>query len=235
MADIAGPGGGPSGHHGLGVTAPGGPRQRQVVTMASYELQDGRSLPAPQPRVVESLWEYARQVLMHWPWLVAGLVSLTLGVYSLVLSHILATRAWMWFAIGFGAWSVAQFLAFHEVRRERNDVLTGPTSDKVSIYAVAASRGDVPPPIIAPVDYQVHALRQATSFLRAEGHTEIDLPTLDSVLKRLERDGVQLPYEPLGASDCQAGLQRLVETRELIDVPEYHGFSYRLPPSILSG
>jgi hypothetical protein len=167
--------------------------------------------------------------------LVVAAVAVGLGLYSVAVGHILATRAWMWFALGFGAGSVAQFLAFHTIRDERNTVLTVPSGDKVSVYAVAASRGSVPPPIVAPLEYQLHALRQALAFLRARDRTEVDIRTLDSVLKRVERDGVELPYEPLAADDCEDGLRRLVETGELIDQPEYRGYSYRLSPLAPAG
>ena len=196
---------------------------------------DGRRGPRRPDRVGESLWEYARQVAVHWPWLLGGLVAVFLGVNSVVVGHILGLRTWMWFVVGFAGWSVAQFLAFHEIRHQRNDILTHPSSDRVSMYAVAASLGSVPAPIVAPVDYQLHALRQAVAFLRTDGRTEIDVRAIDSVLKRLERDGVQLAYEPLDARDCQEGLQRLVETGELVDMPGRGGFAYRLSPMAQSG
>jgi hypothetical protein len=148
---------------------------------------------------------------------------------------VLGLRTWIWIAIGFVLWSVAQFLAFHAVRAQRNDVLRVPASDRVSMYAVAASRGAVPPPVVAPLDYQLHALRQALAFLQAQHRREVDVATLDSVLQRLERDGVELVYEPLSAADCEEGLRRLVATGELIDQPELRGYSYRLPPYAQAG
>jgi hypothetical protein len=200
------------------------------VSVEGRKVDEGRRV-----RVPDSLSEYAREVLVHWPWLLVGCLALTLGLYSVVVSHVLAVRTWIWFSAGFLACSVAQFLAFHQLRRERNDMLTAPATERVSLYAVAASRGVAPPPIVAPRDYQLHALRQVLRFLRSEGFTELDTSTLDSLLKRLERDGVQLTYEPLGAYDCQAGLAHLVETGELIDRPEHHGFSYRLSLSAAPG
>lgn len=193
-------------------------------------VDDGRRVPVP-----DSLSEYAREVFAHWPWLLGGWLALTLGVYSVVVSHVFAVRTWIWFSVAFLAWSVAQFLSFHQLRRERNDMLTATAAERVSLYAVAASRGVAPRPILAPRDYQLHALRQVLGFLRSEGFTEVDTSTLDSVLKRRERDGVQLTYEPLGAYDCQDGLAHLVETGELIDRPEDRGFSYRLAPSAALG
>lgn len=205
-------------------------RKGSVLSVGPVGSDEVRGGPRQPDRVGESLWEYARQVAMRWPWLLAGWVAVLLGVYGVVHGRLLGVPTWMWFVVGFAAWSVAQFLAFHEIRHQRNEVLTVPTSDKVSMYAVAASLGSVPAPIVAPVDYQVHALRQAVAFLRAQGRTEIDVRVLDSVLKRLERDGVQLTYEPLDARDCQDGLDRLVETGDLIDMPGLGGFSFRLSP-----
>jgi hypothetical protein len=169
-------------------------------------------------------------VLSHWPWLFAGLIAAVLGLYSIAVSHVLAVRAWIWFGTAFGTGSVAQFLAFHAVRKERNSILALPIDDRVSVFAVAASRGDVPPPVLAPVEYQLRALRQVLAFLRTVDDRQIDMRSLDSALKRLERDGVQLPFEPLGAHDCQEGLRCLVAIGELIEVPERGGFAYRFPP-----
>ncbi len=196
--------------------------------------EDLRSTPV-RARVADSLWEYAGQVSSQWPWLVLGGAAIAIGLYRVAISPIIGLRTWIWFTVGFALWSVAQFFAFHAVRAQRNDVLRGPTTDKVSMYAVAASRGTVPPPVVAPLDYQLHALRQAVAFLQAQQRREVDVATLDSVLQRLERDGVELLYEPLSAADCEEGLRRLVATGELIDQPELHGFSYRLPPYAQAG
>jgi hypothetical protein len=178
--------------------------------------------------VGDSLGEYARRVIGHWWWLVLGLLATCLGVYSVMVAHVLAVRSWVWFAIALGTFSVAQFLAFHEVRKERNEVLTAPAQDKVSVYAVAASRGAVPPPILAPLDYQLHALREALAFFRAEGYQEINATMLDSALKRVERDGIKLAYEPVNLYDCDQAVQRLTETGELVAVPARHGWSLQL-------
>jgi hypothetical protein len=186
-------------------------------------------------RFADSLWEYAGQVAAQWPWLLVGGVAIAIGLYRVAFSPIIGLKTWVWFAAGFALWSVAQFLAFHAVRSQRNDVLRADATDRVSMYAVAASRGAVPPPVVAPVDYQVHALRQALAFLQSQQRPEVDVRTLDSILQRLERDGVQLIYEPLSAADCEEGLARLVATGELIDQPELHGYSYRLPPLAQAG
>jgi hypothetical protein len=179
-------------------------------------------------RVGDSLWEYSRHVLGRWWWLVLGVVAAGLGLYTVFVSHILGVRSWLWFVLALVAFSVAQFFAFHDVRKERNAVLTAPVNTRVSVYAVAASRGGVPPPVVAPVEYQLHALRQVLAFLRTEGHQAVDVDLIDSVLKRLERDGVKLSYEPLITYDCEDGLRQLVATGELIPVPQRPGFSYRL-------
>lgn len=185
-------------------------------------------------RVGDSLWEYSRHVLSRWWWLVLGVVATGLGLYTVFVSHVLGVRSWLWFLLALAAFSVAQFFAFHDVRKERNDVLTAPVSTKVSVYAVAASRGSVPPPVVAPVEYQLHALRQVLAFLRTEGHQTVDVDLIDSVLKRLERDGVKLSYEPLVTYDCEDALHRLVATGELIPVPQRSGFSYRLAANVPS-
>ena len=179
--------------------------------------------------------EYAREVLVHWPWLLVGWVALTLGLYSAVVSHVLAVPTWIWFSATFIAWSVAQFLSFREVQRNRDGVLMATPAERVSLYAVAVSRGVAPPPIVAPREYQLHALRQVLGFLRTQGFTEIDTVALDSLLKRLERDGVQLVYEPLGVDDCEGSLAHLIETGELVDRPEHDGFSYQLSPPSAAG
>ena len=54
------------------------------------------------------------------------------------------------------------------------------------------------------------------------------MPEIDSVLKRLERDGVTLPYEPLSAYHCAEGIEHLIDTGELVSVPERRGYSYLL-------
>jgi hypothetical protein len=190
----------------------------------------GRNVPVP-----ESLSEYAREVFAHWELLLTGALALVLGLYTVVAAHVLGVRAWAWFAVAFLAWSAAQFLSFHHLRQERDDMLAATATERVSLYAVAASRGVAPRPVVAPRAYQLHALRQVLEFLRGEGFTEVDTSTLDSLLKRLERDGVQLTYEPLGAYDCQDGLTYLVETGELGDDPEDRGFSYRLSPAAATG
>jgi hypothetical protein len=191
-----------------------------------------RAGPAEGPglEVGESVSEYARRVLSHWPWLLVTAVALTLGAYSAAVSHVLAARTWMWFVVGFGAASVAQFLCFREVRRERNDALSVAPPDRVSLYAVAASLGRVPPPVAPPLDYQLHALRQALAFLDGEGYRDVDVRTLDAVLKRTARSGVQLLYEPISVDDCDDGLQHLVRSGELASAPEDAGYRYHLPP-----
>ena len=120
-------------------------------------------------RVGDSLWEYSRHVLSRWWWLVLGVVATGLGLYTVFVSRILGVRSWLWFVLALVAFSVAQFFAFHDVREERNDMLTAPADTKVSVYAVAASRGSVPPPVVAPVEYQLHALRQVLAFCVPKG------------------------------------------------------------------
>jgi hypothetical protein len=208
------------------------PRRARAVTV-SQPADPGRDDEDPG-WVGDSLWEYSRHVLSRWWWLVLGVVAAGLGLYTVFGSHILGVRSWLWFLLALVAFSVAQFFAFHDVRKERNDVLTAPVNAKVSVYAVAASRGSVPPPVVAPVEYQLHALRQVLAFLRAEGHQAVDVDLIDSVLKRLERDGVKLSYEPLVTYDCEDGLRQLVATGELIPVPQRPGFSYRLAAAVSS-
>jgi hypothetical protein len=209
------------------LTSYGSPRRAAGPVTGQPVPEPGRGGEDPG-RVGDSLWEYSRHVLSRWWWLVLGVVAAGLGLYTVFVAHVVGVRSWVWFVLALVAFSIAQFLAFHDVRRERNDVLAAPVDTKVSVYAVAASRGSVPPPVIAPVEYQLHALRQVLAFLRTEGHDAVDVALIDSVLKRLERDGVKLSYEPLVTYECEDGLRQLVATGELIPVPQRPGFSYRL-------
>jgi hypothetical protein len=105
--------------------------------LGTAEETRGDSQPS---HVGDSLWEYANRVIGHWWWLVLGLVATCLGLYCVIFAHVLGLRSWVWFAIALATFSVAQFLAFHEVRKERNEVLTAPAQDKVSIYAARPER-----------------------------------------------------------------------------------------------
>jgi hypothetical protein len=223
----------PTRSHGQGPSI--GARRARAVNVEHHKLSEHSPARAEPGPVSESLLEYARLVLSHWPWLLAGLIGAVLGLYSITVSHVLAIRSWIWFGTAFGAVSVAQFLAFHAVRKQRNSVLTLPLGDRVSVFAVAASRGEVPPPVVAPLEYQLRALRQALAFFRSIGEAQIDVQSLDSALKRVERDGVLLAFEPLGVHDCHDGLRHLVAIGELIEVPERRGFAYRFPPHVLRG
>jgi hypothetical protein len=218
-----------------GQEQPTGCSRASAMSVERHELSEHSPARVEPGPISESLWEYARLVLSHWPWLLAGLIGTALGLYSIAVSHVLAIRSWIWFGTAFGAVSVAQFLAFHAVRKQRNSVLTLPLDDRVSVFAVAASRGEVPPPVVAPLEYQVRALRQVVTFLRTINDTQIDVPSLDSGLKRVERDGVLLPFEPFGVHDCHDGLRHLVAIGELIEVPERGGFAYRFPPHVPQG
>lgn len=170
--------------------------------------------------------EYLHHVGRHRWWLMLGVAAGAFGLCSVAVSHVFAMRSWMWFALALAGFSVVQYFAYFDVRKERNTFFGAPSSEKVSVFAVAAARGDVPAPLAAPVDYQVRALRQVLVFFDAEGQSEVDVPEIDSVLKRLERDGVTLPYEPLSVYHCTDGIEHLLETGELVSVPERHGYSY---------
>jgi hypothetical protein len=183
----------------------------------------------------DSLSEYLHHGIRHGWWLTFGVGAGGLGLCSVAGAHVLAMRSWMWFAIALAAFSVVQYYAFRDIRRERDAVFGASSSERVSVFAIAAARGDVPAPLAAPVAYQLRALRQVLSFFDAEHHHEVDAPEIDSVLKRLERDGVILPYEPLSIYDCKEGIEHLLETGELVSVPARRGFSYVLsaqPPPV---
>jgi hypothetical protein len=186
------------------------------------EEAGGSSVPS---RVGDSLWEYGRHAVGHWWWLVLGFLATCLGLYSVTFGRVIGVRSWVWFATALGTFSVAQFLAFHEVHKERNEILTAPALRRVSVYAVAASRGAVPPPVLPPLEYQLDALRQTLAFFRSEGYQRIDAGMLDSALKRVERDGIKLAYEPVNIYDCDEALQRLTETGELVAFAAKNGWA----------
>ncbi len=80
-------------------------------------------------------------------------------------------------------------------------------------------RAEVPPPggavpHRAPVEYQVNALRQIIAKI-SETMTEFDFTSLDAMLKNHPRTGTDPVYEPLHAINCQEGLARLTELREI--------------------
>jgi hypothetical protein len=77
---------------------------------------------------------------------------------------------------------------------------------------------------MAPVDYQVKALRQVIAKL-SETLGEFGYSSLDAVLQNLQRTGTDPVYEPLHAITCQEGLAKLVELGEIEGSP----WSWRIP------
>ena len=85
----------------------------------------------------------------------------------------------------------------------------------------AESRTHPPPgggvPLVAPVDYQVAALRQVIARI-SETTTGFSRSTVDGVLQNLPRSHTDPIYEPLMAGTCQQGLAWLAEHGELVDL-----------------
>lgn len=82
---------------------------------------------------------------------------------------------------------------------------------------------EVPPPgggipHVAPVDYQVSALRQVIAKL-GETVSEFGYSSLKAVLQNHQRTGTDPVYEPLHPITCQEGLARLVELGEIEGSP----------------
>jgi hypothetical protein len=83
-------------------------------------------------------------------------------------------------------------------------------------------------PLLAPVEYQVTALRQVIARV-TETRDEIDLGTIAEVLKNLPRTGTDTIYEPLGWGGCGPGLAHLVELGELEPIgPGDHAHAWRI-------
>src|ERR1035437_2028093 len=104
--------------------APAGSPQRWAGPVTVDQPREPGCEGEDPGRVGDSLWEYSRQVLGRWWWLVLGVVAAALRLYTVFVSHILGVRSWLWFVLALVAFSVAQFFAFHDVRKERNAVLT---------------------------------------------------------------------------------------------------------------
>jgi hypothetical protein len=72
--------------------------------------------------------EYLPAVLKVWWAMTVFVISDGIGVYSVVTSHSLSVPAWVWLVVGTGFLFVAQFVAFHRVRVQR-DLLTFDVED----------------------------------------------------------------------------------------------------------
>jgi len=72
-------------------------------------------------------------------------------------------------------------------------------------------------PLVAPVDYQVIALRQVIARI-SETTQDFGRAALDDVLQNLPRTGTDQIYEPLMAGTCQEGMLWLVDHGELADL-----------------
>ena len=69
-----------------------------------------------------------------------GVAAGAFGLCSVAVSHVFAMRSWMWFAIALAGFSVVQYFAYFDVRKERNTFFGAASSEKVSVFAVAAAR-----------------------------------------------------------------------------------------------
>jgi hypothetical protein len=91
----------------------------------------------------------------------------------------------------------------------------------IVVWAWRGRPAHVPPggglPMVAPVEYQVRALRQVIARI-AETTDGFGRAVLDDVLRNLPRTGTDPIYEPLMAGTCQEGMAWLVEHGELADL-----------------
>ena len=150
-------------------------------------------------------------------------------------SHVLGVRAWTWFAVAFLAWSVAQFLSFHQLRQERDDMLAATATERVSLYRSRRAGDSLP--VRSSRLVRTSSMRcgrcWASSALRGSPKSTRARSTRCSSGSSVRASSS--PTEPLGAYDCQDGLAHLVETGELVDQPEDRGFSYRLSSAAAPG
>jgi hypothetical protein len=87
-----------------------------------------------------------------------------------------------------------------------------PTSPQVVVRLIAPS---VPPPIKAPIDYQLIALRQIILQLKGYGRP-LSIDEFNSVIIRTLRDGENPTFEPLSLSALTDGVNELIKSRELM-------------------
>jgi hypothetical protein len=133
-------------------------------------------------------------------------VGLALGGLSLVAAFRQLHRDLPWvMAVALAG----SFVAYYRERQRRLSSANQPRE-------VPPPGGGVPH--LAPVKYQVNALRQVITKL-AETLTEFDYTSLNAVLKNYQRTGTDSVYEPLHPSSCDAGLAQLVELGEIEGSP----------------
>lgn len=68
----------------------------------------------------QSLREYISAVVRKW-WAIIGFLIGALGLISMVSGITILLPYWAWFIVGIIAFIVAQFLVYHEVRKQRDD------------------------------------------------------------------------------------------------------------------
>jgi hypothetical protein len=68
-----------------------------------------------------SLREYARLVFINW-WVAVGLLSTLLGIVALFATGGVTLPLWLGLLMALGCLLIAQFVAFHHVRQERDQV-----------------------------------------------------------------------------------------------------------------
>jgi hypothetical protein len=159
--------------------------------------------------VLRSFAEWLRAVGKWW-W--AAVVGLALGGVALAqaVEQLHLYLPWV-LVVALAVALVGSFFAYHGERQRRITAQTAAPVREVAPPGGAA-------PHVAPVDYQVRALRQIIAKL-SETLTEFDYTSLDAVLMNHQRTGTDAVYEPLHPMACQAGLARLVELGELEGAP----------------
>jgi hypothetical protein len=134
----------------------------------------------------------------NWWW--AVVVGLVLGGVALVQTIKQLHRYLAWVLVAaLGVALVDSFLAYHRERQRRIAAQTSP-----QVREVPPPGGGIP--YVAPVDYQVRALRQIIAKL-SDIVTDFDYTGLDAILKNYQRSGtvsirlqsVSSPRESLSA------------------------------------
>jgi hypothetical protein len=156
--------------------------------------------------LMTSIGQWAREVGKWWWGLVVGVV---LGCVALVAFIDQFHRYWYWLVIvGVTIALAGSVRAYHRLR--------------LATYAALLPRREIPPPgggtpHVAPVEYQVNALRQIIAKL-SQTMTDFGVQNLDNMLKNHQRTGTDGVYEPLHFIACEDGLARLAELGEITKI-----------------
>jgi hypothetical protein len=136
-----------------------------------------------------------------------ALIGTAVTVISVVLFAV-TDREWAaWIAIG---GLLAIIISMYLVLREEH----------AARIKAESERTEVRPPghrvaFMAPVEYQVNALRQVIAKMTEAGMTEFEYFDLDLMVQKLPRTGTDEVYEPLRGPSCDAGLNQLIALGEL--------------------